>query len=107
MPCSLPARTPPAVRAGRQGCWSRCLGCIEQLAEAVPPGESRAEYHQRPLVAEQIHAALGAALSWSFTTLAWAAKARVTAIRDFVTIETAFTIIQWLIVGLITAPVLA
>ena len=50
-------------------------------------------------------AALGGALSWSFTTLAWAAKARITAIGAFVTLETAFTIIQWLIVGLVTAAV--
>ena len=52
-----------------------------------------------------IYAALGGALSWSFTTLAWAAKARITAIGAFVTLETAFTIIQWLIVGLVTAAV--
>jgi hypothetical protein len=53
-----------------------------------------------------IYAALGGALSWSFTTLAWAAKARITAIGAFVTIETAFTVIQWLIVGLVTALIL-
>lgn len=52
-----------------------------------------------------IYAGLGAALSWSFTTLAWAAKARVTAIPAFITIETAFTLVQWLPVGLLTALV--
>ena len=49
--------------------------------------------------------ATAAPYQWSFTTLAWAAKARITAIGAFVTLETAFTIIQWLIVGLVTAAV--
>lgn len=53
-----------------------------------------------------IYAALGGALSWSFTTLAWAAKARIAAIGAFVTLETAFTVLQWLIVGVATALVL-
>ena len=42
-------------------------------------------------------------LSWSFTTLAWAAKARLTAIGKFAVLETAFTVVQWVIVGLVTA----
>lgn len=52
-----------------------------------------------------LYAALGGALSWSFTTLAWAAKARVTAIPAFVAIETAFTLVQWIPVGVLTALV--
>jgi hypothetical protein len=43
---------------------------------------------------------LGAALlSWSFTTLAVAAKHPMASISDYVLLETAFTIFQFLIVG--------
>ncbi|MEX0853491.1 MAG: hypothetical protein WD036_09460 [Bauldia sp.] len=45
----------------------------------------------------------GALLSWSFTTLAVAGKTRMTSIRDYVTIETAFTAVQWLAIALVTA----
>jgi hypothetical protein len=50
-----------------------------------------------------VYAALGGFLSWSFTTVAAAAKSPMTSIRDFVTIETAFTAIQWIVVGIATA----
>jgi hypothetical protein len=49
------------------------------------------------------YAALGGFLSWSFTTVAAAAKSPMTSIRDFFAIETAFTAIQWIVVGVITA----
>ena len=52
-----------------------------------------------------LYAALGGILSWSFTTLAWAAKARITDISAFVKLETAFTLAQWIPVGLLTALV--
>src|SRR6266702_6120631 len=43
---------------------------------------------------------LGAGLlSWSFTTLAVAAKHPMASIPDFVLLETAFTILQFLIIG--------
>jgi hypothetical protein len=43
---------------------------------------------------------LGAGLlSWSFTTLAVAAKHPMASISDYVLLETAFTILQFLIVG--------
>ncbi len=43
---------------------------------------------------------LGAGLlSWSFTTLAVAAKHPMTSISDYVLFETAFTVLQFLIVG--------
>jgi hypothetical protein len=45
----------------------------------------------------------GAALSWSFTTLAVAAKNVMTSVPDYMLIETAFTLVQWAIV----APVMA
>lgn len=44
----------------------------------------------------------GAVFSWSFTTLAVAAKSRMTSIRDYMVIETAFTLLQWLVVSLVT-----
>jgi hypothetical protein len=44
--------------------------------------------------------ASGAALlSWSFTTLAVAAKHPMSSVSRFVTIETAFTVVQFLLVG--------
>jgi hypothetical protein len=44
-------------------------------------------------------AAFGAALSWSFTTIAVAAKNVMTSVPDYLIIETAFTAVQWAIVG--------
>lgn len=49
------------------------------------------------------YAATGAALSWSFTTLAVAAKNLMASVPDYLLIETAFTIVQWVIVGPLTA----
>jgi hypothetical protein len=40
-----------------------------------------------------------AVLSWTFTTLAVAAKHRMASVRRFVAIETAFTAVQFAIVG--------
>jgi hypothetical protein len=45
------------------------------------------------------YGALGAALSWSFTTLAVAAKNIMTSVPDYLIIETAFTAVQWIVVG--------
>lgn len=52
------------------------------------------------------YAAFGAALSWSFTTVAVAAKNVMSSVPDYLLIETAFTLAQWLIVGPLTAAVL-
>lgn len=49
------------------------------------------------------YAALGAVLSWSFTTLAVAAKNIMTSVPDYLVIETAFTVVQWTMVGALTA----
>lgn len=46
-----------------------------------------------------LFAAGAALLSWTFTTLAVAAKHRMTSVRRFVAIETAFTAVQFLLVG--------
>jgi hypothetical protein len=51
------------------------------------------------------YAAVGAVLSWSFTTIAVAAKNVMTSVPDYLLIETAFTVVQWAIVGPLTAAV--
>lgn len=51
------------------------------------------------------YAAFGAVLSWSFTTIAVAAKNLMTSVPDYLLIETAFTAVQWAIVGPLTALV--
>ena len=48
------------------------------------------------------YGALGAILSWSFTTLAVAAKNVMTSVPDYVLIETAFTVVQWSLVAPLT-----
>ncbi len=45
------------------------------------------------------YGAFGALLSWSFTTLAVAAKNIMTSVPDYLMIETAFTAVQWAMVG--------
>ena len=49
------------------------------------------------------YAAFGAVLSWSFTTLAVAAKNVMTSVPDYLVFETAFTAVQWIMVGPLTA----
>jgi ABC-type sugar transport system permease subunit len=49
------------------------------------------------------YAAVGAILSWSFTTLAVAAKNVMTSVPDYLAIETAFTAVQWIMVGPLTS----
>jgi hypothetical protein len=44
-------------------------------------------------------------LSWSFTTVAVAAKNVMTSVPDYLVIESAFTAVQWAIVGPLTALV--
>ena len=46
---------------------------------------------------------LGALLSWSFTTLSVAAKNQMASVPDYLLIETAFTVVQWVIVAPLTA----
>jgi hypothetical protein len=48
------------------------------------------------------YAILGAVLSWSFTTLAVGAKNIMSSVPRFMTIETTFTIVQWLMVAPLT-----
>jgi hypothetical protein len=49
------------------------------------------------------YGAVGAVLSWSFTTLAVAAKNMMASVPDYLLIETAFTIVQWSLVAPLTA----
>lgn len=49
------------------------------------------------------YAAFGALLSGSFTILAVAAKNVMTSVPDYLMIETAFTAVQWIMVGPLTA----
>jgi len=51
------------------------------------------------------YAAFGAVLSWSFTTIAVAAKNVMSSVPDYLLIETAFTAVLWAIVGPSTALV--
>jgi hypothetical protein len=45
---------------------------------------------------------VGAVLSWSFTTLAVAAKNVMTSVPNYVLIETSFTLVQWMMVAPLT-----
>ena len=49
------------------------------------------------------YAVIGSLLSWSFTTIAVAAKNVMTSVPDYLVIETAFTVVQWIMVGPLTA----
>ena len=49
------------------------------------------------------YGAAGALLSWSFTTLAVAAKNVMASVPDYLMIETAFTVVQWVMVAPLTA----
>ena len=49
------------------------------------------------------YAAVGGMLSWSFTTIAVAAKNAMASVPDYLLIETAFTVVQWIIVAPLTA----
>lgn len=51
------------------------------------------------------YSAIGAALSWSFTTLAVAAKNVMTSVPNYLVIETGFTLVQWIMVGPLTVLV--
>ena len=56
----------------------------------------------RPWTKAFAYGAVGAMLSWSFTTLAVAAKNIMASVSDYLVIETAFTIVQWTLVAPLT-----
>lgn len=52
------------------------------------------------------YALFGAALSWSFTTIAVAAKNVMSSVPDYLLIESGYTLAQWLIVSPLTVVLL-
>ncbi|HET9959172.1 MAG TPA: hypothetical protein VFQ61_32005 [Polyangiaceae bacterium] len=52
------------------------------------------------------YAAFGALLSWSFTTIAVAAKNVMSSVPDYLLIESGYTFVQWLFVGPLTVLLL-
>lgn len=52
------------------------------------------------------YAAFGAALSWSFTTIAVAAKNIMSSVPDYLLIESGYTLVQWLLVAPLTVILL-
>jgi len=52
------------------------------------------------------YAAFGAVLSWSFTTIAVAAKNVMSSVPDYLLIESGYTLVQWLMVGPLTVALL-
>jgi len=52
------------------------------------------------------YAAFGAALSWSFTTIAVAAKNVMSSVPNYLLIESGYTLVQWLLVGPLTVLLL-
>jgi len=62
-----------------------------------------AEKPGSPLLRGLVYGAFGGILSWSFTTIAVAAKNLMASVPDYLVIETAYTVAQWVIVGPLTA----
>jgi hypothetical protein len=60
---------------------------------------------QTTLARAAAYGAVGAVLSWSFTTLAVAAKNVMASVPDYLLIETLFTCVQWTLVAAATALV--
>ena len=59
-------------------------------------------WHSQFWVRALAYGLIGAALSWSFTTLAVGAKNVMTSVPDYIAIETAFTLVQWIMVAPLT-----
>jgi hypothetical protein len=62
-----------------------------------------AQRHAPLLTRGFAYGAFGAVLSWTFTTLAVAAKNVMTSVPDYLIIETGYTAVQWAMVGPLTA----
>jgi hypothetical protein len=62
-----------------------------------------AQQHTSVISRTLAYGALGAVLSWSFTTLAVAAKNMMASVPSYLLIETAFTVVQWAMVAPLTA----
>lgn len=83
------------------------LGFLSMLIQALffawIYAQAFAQRHDLFLSRAMAYAALGAILSWSFTTLAVAAKNVMVSVPDYLLIETAFTVVQWAMVAPLTA----
>jgi hypothetical protein len=66
-----------------------------------------ARQHGTPWSRAFAYGVTGAILSWSFTTLAVAAKNVMSSVPSYLIIETGFTIVQWTLVAVVTAVVSA
>jgi hypothetical protein len=77
------------------------LGLASMLVQGSVIGWSYPRLMDRPgsLAAGFKFAAGAALLSWSFTTLAVAAKNRMASVPDYILIESGFTAVQFLLVG--------
>ena len=82
------------------------FGFLSMLLQAVIfTGIYEQAFARRPAtLASRVltYGALGAVLSWSFTTLAVAAKNQMTSVPSYLLIETAFTVVQWSMVAPLT-----
>ena len=82
------------------------FGFLSMLVQAVLFAwiyeSSFARRHGSFLSRSLAYGALGALLSWSFTTLAVAAKNVMASVPNYLLIETAFTLVQWIMVGPLT-----
>jgi hypothetical protein len=83
------------------------FGLLSMLIQAVAFAwiyeRAFAQQNMSPLSRGLAYGAFGAVLSWSFTTLAVAAKNVMTSVPDYLVIETAYTAVQWIMVGPLTA----
>jgi hypothetical protein len=62
-----------------------------------------AQQHGSVMSRTLAYGVVGAVLSWSFTTLAVAAKNMMASVPSYLLIETAFTVVQWMMVAPLTA----
>ncbi len=83
------------------------FGLLSMLIQAVMFAwiyETAFAQRNGPLLLRALtYGAFGAVLSWSFTTLAVAAKNVMTSVPDYLVIETGYTVMQWAMVGPLTA----
>jgi len=82
------------------------FGFVSMLIQAVIfAWIYRHAFATQPALVSKIlsYGAVGALLSWSFTTLAVAAKNVMASVPDYLLIETAFTLAQWAMVAPLTA----
>lgn len=86
------------------------FGFLSMLIQAVIFGWLYEKvFAQRGTLSSRVlaYGAAGAVLSWSFTTLAVAAKNVMTSVPSYLLIETAFTLVQWTLVASLTAVISA